>query len=85
MFSKDETESERILNNATYRQIISKLLREHVGKWVVISGGEVFGIFNNQKEAIETIEANNLFGHHNIVSPITPIKRKVTLGFGRRN
>ncbi|MFX0063246.1 MAG: hypothetical protein ACFFC7_13805 [Candidatus Hermodarchaeota archaeon] len=81
---KNKTDNERMLNNATYRRVVPELLEEHAEKWIVISGGEVIGIFNNREEAIEAIKANNLLGHCNIVSPITTIKRKVTLGFGRR-
>ncbi|MFX0090726.1 MAG: hypothetical protein ACFFBD_03095 [Candidatus Hodarchaeota archaeon] len=81
---KNETENERRLNKATYRRVVPELLDEHEGKWIVISSGEVIGIFNNRKEALEAIKTNHLLHHCNLVSPITNIKRKVTLGFARR-
>ncbi|MHA1972471.1 MAG: hypothetical protein ACTSW1_05750 [Candidatus Hodarchaeales archaeon] len=81
---KDETEDERMRNNATYRRLIPELIKENEGKWVVISNGQLIGIFPDKESAINSIKEKALYNHCNIVSPITKVKRKVTLGFGRR-
>jgi len=81
---KNSKERDRIQNNATYRRILPGLINEHEGKWVVISRGELIGIFNDRKSAIEEIQAKELIESCNIVAPITRKRRKVTMGFGRR-
>ncbi|HUY00554.1 MAG TPA: hypothetical protein VMV49_13420 [Candidatus Deferrimicrobium sp.] len=82
--TKDKNDNERMLNNAAYRRLIPQLIKDHEGEWIVISKGELIGIFKSRLEAIQAIKTHNLFQHCNIVSPITREKRKVTLGFGRK-
>ena len=82
--TKDKIDDERMLNNAAYRRLIPQLLKDHEGDWIVISKGELIGIFNNRQEAIMAIKTHNLLNQCNIVAPITTRKRKVTLGFGRK-
>jgi hypothetical protein len=81
---KTETDRERIENNAAYRRLIPDLLQNHEGEWVVISGGELIGIFPNRNAALECVRDSGLLGKCNLVSPVKATKRKVTLGFGRR-
>ena len=81
---KDEFDDERILNNAAYKRLIPNLAKDHKGEWIVISRGELIGIFETRLDAVRAIETNNLLDHCNIVSPITTRKRKVVFGFGRK-
>jgi len=82
--AKDKIDDERMLNNAAYRRLIPQLLKDHEGEWIVISKGELIGIFDNQRNAVTAIKTHDLLNQCNIVSPITTKKRKVTLGFGRK-
>ncbi len=80
----DEDDTERMINNAVYRRLIPQLIEDHEGDWVVISKGELVGIFKSRSEAIMAIKTNNLVQNCNIVAPITKKQRRVTLGFGRK-
>ncbi|MFX0209919.1 MAG: hypothetical protein ACFFDT_28320, partial [Candidatus Hodarchaeota archaeon] len=80
-----EVDRDRLLNNATYRQLIPDLVERHRGKWVVISAGELIGIYPDQRAAINAVKEAEIVHKCNIVSPITDRKRKVTLGFGRKH
>ncbi|MFW9996578.1 MAG: hypothetical protein ACFFD4_31325 [Candidatus Odinarchaeota archaeon] len=81
---KDDNERDRIQNNAIYRRMFPDLIGENEGKWIVIAGGELLGIFTDRESAIEEIKNKGLQNSCNIVSPITRKRRKITLGFGRR-
>ncbi len=81
---KDNNDRDRIQNNAIYRRLFPGFISENAGKWVVISRGELIGIFTDRKSAIEEVKNKGLQNSCNIVSPITRKRRKVTLGFGRR-
>lgn len=72
------------MNNAAYRRLFPQFIKDHEGEWVVISKGELIGIFKDRAEAIQAIKTNNLMDCCNLVSPITKKQRKVTLGFGRK-
>jgi hypothetical protein len=82
--TKDKSDDERMLNNAAYRRLIPQLLKDHEGEWIVISKGELIGIFNSRLDAVKAIKIHNLLNQCNLVSPISTRKRKVTLGFGRK-
>ncbi|TFG05174.1 MAG: hypothetical protein EU536_02705 [Promethearchaeota archaeon] len=75
--TKDKIDEERMLNNTTYRRLIPQLLKDHEGDWIVISKGELIGIFKNQLEAIKSVKTHNLLDRCNLVSPITAKKRKI--------
>ncbi len=79
-----EKDKERIENNATYRRIIPNLLENNESKWVVISKGELIGLYPDRLTALNVIKEKNLRNRCNIVAPISRSTRKVTLGFGRR-
>lgn len=81
---KDEEDNERVLNNATYRRLLPEIIADHEGEWIVISKGELVGIYKNREEAINAVKSNKLTENCNIVSPITNKQRKITLGFGRK-
>lgn len=81
--SNTEIESQRIKNNALFRQLLPDLLDEHQGKWVLISDGQLYGVYPTKPEAMEAIKENQLTSSHNLVSPITDEKRTVRLGFGK--
>ena len=81
---RDENDNERVLNNATYRRLLPKIIDDHEGEWIVISKGELIGIFKTRKEAINAVKLNKLTKNCNVVSPITKKQRKITLGFGRK-
>lgn len=81
---KTQRDRDRLQNNATFRRLIPSLIEHNEGDWVVISEGELIGIYPDRKKAIEAVRSNNLRDSCNIVSPITKKKRKVTLGFGRK-
>ena len=72
------------MNNAAYRRLIPILIKDNEGEWVVISKGELIGIFDNRVDAIRAIKTNNLLDQCNIVSPISTKKRKGVLGFGKK-
>jgi len=80
----DRDDSDRMMNNAAYRRLFPQFIKDHEGEWVVISKGELIGIFKDRQEAIKAIKTNNLMDSCNIVSPIIKKQRKVTLGFGRK-
>ncbi|MHA1359397.1 MAG: hypothetical protein ACTSQI_22265 [Candidatus Helarchaeota archaeon] len=80
----DENDTDRMINNAVYRRLLPELIKEHEGEWVVISKGELVGLFKTRAEAISAIETNDLVQNCNIIAPITKKQRRVTLGFGRK-
>lgn len=80
----DEDDMDRMVNNAVYRRLIPQLIEDHEGEWVVISKGELIGIFKSRSEAILAIKTHGLVQNCNIVAPITKKQRRVTLGFGRK-
>lgn len=81
---RNEVETDRIRNNATFRRLTPDLLPDHENEWVVISNGELIGIFPDRMVAIKKIEELNLIDKVNLVSPLTKARRKVTMGFGRK-
>jgi len=80
----DENDTDRMINNVVYWRLLPELIKEHEGEWVVISKGELVGIFKTWAEAISAIETNDLVQNCNIIAPITKKQRRVTLGFGRK-
>ena len=81
---KNEIDSERMRNNATFRRLAPDLLPNHENEWIVISNGELVGIFPDRLVAIKKIDELNLADKVNLVSPLIKVKRKITLGFGRK-
>jgi urocanate hydratase len=67
---EDKIEDDRILNNAAYRRFIPQLIKDHEREWIVISKGELIGIFASRQEAIRAIKTHNLLQQCNLVSPI---------------
>lgn len=78
-----DEETNRIRNNETYNKLLPRLIRDNRNAWVVISEGEFIGVFKSQKDAIEAVESNNLYGKVNIVSQIAKEKTRV-VRFGIR-
>jgi urocanate hydratase len=79
----DENDPDRMINNAVYKRLLPELIKEHEGEWVIISKGELVGIFKTRAEAIRALKTNDLVQNCNIIAPITKKQRRVTLGFGR--
>jgi hypothetical protein len=80
---KDTKNLMRQQNNATFRRIFPDLVKDHEGKWVVISEGLMIGIFGDRKAAIKAVIENKLEDKCNIVSPISNKKRTTRLGLRR--
>jgi len=80
---KDTKNLMRQQNNATFRRIFPDLVKNHEGKWVVISEGLMIGIFGDRKAAIKAVIENKLEDKCNIVSPISNKKRTTRLGLRR--
>lgn len=81
---KNHEDIDRIRNNATYRRLASDLLPDHENEWVLISNGELLGLFPDRMQAIKKVEEDDLYNKSNLISPLTLAKRQVTLGFGRK-
>lgn len=81
--TNNEIETQRIRNNAVFRQLLPNLIEEHKDQWIVISNGQLKGIVKHKNEAIQMIEDLEIMDQHNLISPITKTKRKVRMGFGR--
>ncbi|MHA1205666.1 MAG: hypothetical protein ACTSRR_10310 [Candidatus Heimdallarchaeaceae archaeon] len=79
-----EEDKERALNNATLRRLRAELIKEHENEWVVISSGKLIGIYPNREKAIKAIRENNLEGKCNIVTPVKPLRRKVSIRYRRK-
>jgi len=82
--NKYNNDYERMINNATYRRLIPGLIKDHEGGWIVISKGELIGIYKTRLDAINAIKTHDLLQTCNIISPNTSQKRKINLGFGRK-
>ncbi len=81
---KNDDDTERMKNNATFRRLAPDLLPDHENEWILISSGELIDIFPDRMSAIKKTYELNLHDKVNLVSPLTQSKRRVTLGFGRR-
>ncbi len=47
------------MNNFTYRRIIGDLRRKFSDKWGIISEGDLLGIFDNKKTALNAIQSSD--------------------------
>ncbi|MHA1305359.1 MAG: hypothetical protein ACTSQE_13585 [Candidatus Heimdallarchaeaceae archaeon] len=79
-----EDDKDRALNNATLRRLRPELLKEHENEWVVISSGNLVGIYPDRKTALEAVKTNNLLGKCNIITPIKPVNRKISIRYRRK-
>ena len=49
-------DSDHIQNNATYRRLLPSLLEKNNGKWIIIHGGRLIGIYEDRNEALDRSE-----------------------------
>lgn len=73
-------------NEVTFRRIFSDLLRQHIGKWGLISNGDLKGVFLTKQLCFEAIKQLNLLKTPNLVFLIEKIElsHKLILGPYRR-
>jgi len=57
--NKYNNDYERMINNATYRRLIPGLIKDHEGGWIVISKGELIGIYKTRLDAIHAIKTHD--------------------------
>jgi hypothetical protein len=68
----------------TYEKLREELLAEHEGKYVLILGDQMLGIFDTQMDAIRT--GYQRFGHVPIfVKKIERVETPITFGGGLRD
>lgn len=67
----DSNEAKQESNNIAYRRMIPDLRNNYLGKWGVVSKGDLLGIFDNKKAALEAIQS-----HESVPSLLFPISEK---------
>jgi len=72
-----ETEAER--NREVYKKLEGDLLRKHLGKFAVIAGGRLVGVYKTKERALEAVKRLNV--KHAIVSRIGR-KKPTVVEFG---
>ena len=72
-----ETEAER--NREVYKKLEGDLLRKHLGKFAVIAGGRLVGVYKTKERALEAVKRLNV--KHAIVSRIER-KKPTVVEFG---
>ena len=60
-------------NEVTFRRIFSDLLKQHIGKWGLISNGDLKGVYLTKQACFEAIKVLNLLKTPNLVFPIEKI------------
>jgi len=67
----------RKINNATYRMIKGKLLRDHLGKWIAIADGRLMAVADSLEQLCK--ENKEIFEKydHVLVDQVTPEERRI--------
>ncbi|MCD6164274.1 MAG: hypothetical protein J7J30_02415 [Candidatus Odinarchaeota archaeon] len=73
----------RKINNATYRMIKGKLLRDHLGKWIAIADGRLMAVSDSLEQLCK--ENKEIFEKydHVLVDQVTPEERRIVRWRGR--
>lgn len=73
----------RKINNAAYRMIKGKLLRDHLGKWIAIADGRLMAVADSLEQLCK--ENKEIFEKydHVLVDQVTPEKRRIMRWRGR--
>ena len=67
----------RKINNAAYRMIKGKLLRDHLGKWIAIADGRLMAVADSLEQLCK--ENKEIFEKydHVLVDQVTPEERRI--------
>ena len=60
-------------NEIAFRRIFPGLLKQHEGKWGIISSSDLIGVYQTREECHETIREQGLSAVPNLVFPIQKI------------
>ncbi len=72
-------------NEIAFRRIFPELLKQHKGKWGIISNGDLIDVYKTRMECFKAIKAQDLLEGPNLIFPIHEIKpHHVILGPYRR-
>ena len=73
----------RKINNAAYRMIKGKLLRDHLGKWIAIADGRLMAVADSLEQLCK--ENKEIFEKydHVLVDQVTPEERRIVRWRGR--
>ena len=73
----------RKINNAAYRMIKGKLLRDHLGKWIAIADGQLMAVSDSLEQLCK--ENKEIFEKydHVLVDQVTPEERRIVRWRGR--
>nr|MDO8044370.1 DUF5678 domain-containing protein [Candidatus Baldrarchaeota archaeon] len=73
----------RKINNAAYRMIKGKLLRDHLGKWIAIADGRLMAVADSLEQLCK--ENKEIFEKydHVLVDQVTPEERRIMRWRGR--
>lgn len=80
---EDSIDIARKINNATYRMIKGKLLRDHLGKWIAIADGRLMAVADSLEQLCK--ENKEIFEKydHVLVDQVTPEERRIMRWRGR--
>ncbi len=80
---EDSIDIARKINNAAYRMIKGKLLRDHLGKWIAIADGRLMAVADSLEQLCK--ENKEIFEKydHVLVDQVTPEKRRIMRWRGR--
>jgi hypothetical protein len=83
---KNEREREQDLNIATFRRMRRFLEKNHRGKWVLISKGELVKLADSLEEIVEAKKNEGLTGRPSLVFKVgeTGVRRTLGLNTGRK-
>ncbi|MCY3412045.1 MAG: hypothetical protein INQ03_10480 [Candidatus Heimdallarchaeota archaeon] len=75
----------RAKNKDTLKSIRNRMMTEHAGKWLLISDGDLMGIYETKQQVLEAIKEKHLVTKNNLISHLQDNpERTVRLGIRRR-